>query len=77
VAESLALQVTSPVLWEDTVRHMAGRGVSVFVEVGPGRTLASLIRRILPEAVVIGVSDTDSLRRATEKLHSYALEVVS
>jgi [acyl-carrier-protein] S-malonyltransferase len=77
IAEGLAAQVTSPVLWEEVVLDMARRGVRVFLELGPGKTLASLVARILPEATVLGVSDPASLARTAEALGDYALEVVS
>jgi [acyl-carrier-protein] S-malonyltransferase len=46
VAPSLVRQVTSPVLWEGSVRHMIAQGTSFFLEVGPGKVLAGLGRRI-------------------------------
>lgn len=46
VVPSLVDQVTSPVLWEDSVRKMIAEGVDAFIEVGPGKVLAGLIRRI-------------------------------
>ena len=59
VAPSLVRQVTSPVLWEDSVKVMVERGVTVFVELGPGKVLAGLIKRIdkQPTAVSFGVPD--------------------
>lgn len=77
LARGLETQVASPVLWEDIVRDMGARGVKVFVELGPGRTLASLISRILPGATVLGVSDLASLAETVAALGTYALEVVS
>ncbi len=44
--ELLFRQMTSPVLWERTVRNLASRGVSEFLEPGPGRVLTGLMRRI-------------------------------
>lgn len=76
-ARNLAAQVTAPVLWEDTVRAMAAAGVDIYLELGPGKTLASLIARIVPGAVVLGISDRASLARAVEAIGDYALEGVS
>jgi [acyl-carrier-protein] S-malonyltransferase len=77
VAPGLEKQISSPVFWEDSIRDMGRRGVDTFIEVGPGRTLASLISRILPQATIVNVGDLTSLERAVETLAPYALEVVS
>jgi [acyl-carrier-protein] S-malonyltransferase len=42
----LVRQVLQPVLWEDTMRALLGHGVAVFHEVGPGRVLAGLMKRV-------------------------------
>lgn len=60
-ADLLARQVSSPVLWEQTVRNMAADGAKAFVEVGAGRTLTGLIRKILPEARAVNVADREGL----------------
>jgi len=46
IVPSLVKQVTSPVLWEDSIRAMVGKGSSTFLELGPGKVLSGLIRRI-------------------------------
>ena len=59
VAPSLVRQVTSPVLWEDSVNAMVERGVTAFLELGPGKVLAGLIKRIdkQPAAVSFGAPE--------------------
>jgi [acyl-carrier-protein] S-malonyltransferase len=42
----LVKQVTSPVLWEDSVRKMIAAGATAFIEVGPGKVLSGLIKAI-------------------------------
>jgi [acyl-carrier-protein] S-malonyltransferase len=42
----LVRQVLSPVLWEQSVRHMLAQGYDKFYEIGPGRVLAGLLKRI-------------------------------
>jgi [acyl-carrier-protein] S-malonyltransferase len=46
--EELTEHLVHGVQWTDTIRHMAADGVTDFVEVGPGRVLTGLIRRIVP-----------------------------
>jgi len=48
-------QVTSPVRWEETIRNMIDDGFNEFVEVGPGKVLQGLVKRISPDAVVSGI----------------------
>lgn len=48
IKDNLVSQVRSPVLWEDSIRYLAEQGVKRFVEVGPGKVLSGLLRRIDP-----------------------------
>ncbi len=50
IKASLVKQLDSPLLWEDSVRNMTDSGVDAFVEVGPGKVLSGLIKRIAPDA---------------------------
>jgi [acyl-carrier-protein] S-malonyltransferase len=54
--EALVRQVVSPVRWEETIEAMASFGVTRFVEVGPGRVLAGLARKIAKGAAVTSVA---------------------
>jgi len=58
---SLVRQLPSSVLWEDSVKAMAAKGINTFVEIGPGAVLTGLIKRILPDAVTLNVNDPKSL----------------
>jgi len=46
IKQLLIKQVTAPVLWEDSVRKMIAGGISSFIEVGPGKVLTGLIKKI-------------------------------
>ncbi|MFO7955847.1 MAG: ACP S-malonyltransferase [Candidatus Brocadiia bacterium] len=46
IRELLALQVTSSVRWADGMRWLAGQGITDYLEVGPGKVLRGLLRRI-------------------------------
>ncbi len=61
IRASLVRQLPSSVLWEDSVKAMAGLGVKTFVEIGPGTVLTGLVKRILPDATTLNVHDPKSL----------------
>ncbi len=46
IRELLVRQVLQPVLWEQTMRNFLGQGMDLFVEIGPGRVLAGLLKRV-------------------------------
>lgn len=46
IASTLAAQVTQPVRWEDSMRRMMADGFDTFYEIGPGRVLAGLLKRV-------------------------------
>lgn len=55
ISHNLVMQLTAPVLWTRTIRNMAGDGASLFTEVGPGKALQGMIKKIAPDAVVTGI----------------------
>jgi [acyl-carrier-protein] S-malonyltransferase len=59
----LLRQVASPVRWTDCVRRLAAEGATAFVEVGPGRVLSGLVRRILSDARGHSIEDPDGLEK--------------
>ena len=60
----LAAQVYSPVRWTETIRAMVAAGGDRFVECGPGKVLAGLVRRIDKSLPVFSVDDYDGLQKA-------------
>lgn len=62
IVDSLVKQVSAPVLWEDSVQWMVEQGVTTFVEIGPGKVLSGLIKKIAPaETTILSVQDGESL----------------
>jgi [acyl-carrier-protein] S-malonyltransferase len=63
--ELLVRQVTSPVRWREIVELLAGHGIRTWLEVGPGKVLRGLLRRILPktEYVAHGIDKPRSVRQ--------------
>jgi [acyl-carrier-protein] S-malonyltransferase len=59
--EALIRQVSSPVLWEASVRTLVDVGVSTFLELGPGRVLTGLIKKTDRAVRVLNVEDSDGL----------------
>jgi len=53
IKKNLLMQLTSPVLWTQTVRAMVANGATDFTEIGPGTTLQGLIKRIAGPSVTI------------------------
>ena len=61
VLDALVRQVTAPVRWQEVVARLVEEGAGTFIEVGPGKVLSGLIRRIAPQARVLNVEDRASL----------------
>ena len=59
--EKMPKQIYSSVRWTQTIEKMVADGVEIFVEIGPGKVLAGLNKKIAPESVVYNVYDKDSL----------------
>jgi [acyl-carrier-protein] S-malonyltransferase len=62
--DALVHQVSAPVLWEGIVRHLASAGVTTYVEVGPGRVLGGLVKKIQKDAQVLAFAapeDVDAI----------------
>ena len=59
-------QVKNPVLWQQTIENMIKDGADTFVEVGPGKTLCGLIKKISPTCSVYNVENKESLYKTLE-----------
>ncbi|HEY5618427.1 MAG TPA: ACP S-malonyltransferase [Vicinamibacterales bacterium] len=59
--DALVRQVSAPVLWEAIVRRLASDGVTTYVEVGPGRVLGGLVKKIHKEAQVLSFAEPGDL----------------
>jgi [acyl-carrier-protein] S-malonyltransferase len=57
----LIKQVSSSVLWDDSVRNMIDMGVDTFIEVGPGKTLSAFVKKIDRNVSIFNVEDMESL----------------
>jgi [acyl-carrier-protein] S-malonyltransferase len=64
----LETQVSSSVLWMQSVETMIADGVDTFVEIGPGRTLAGFIKKISREVKVLNVASWEDVEKVTGEL---------
>lgn len=62
VRELLVAQVSAPVKWDASVREMVRLGVESFVEVGPGKVLSGLVKRIDKEVSTANIEDTAGIK---------------
>jgi [acyl-carrier-protein] S-malonyltransferase len=63
VGKLLVRQIDSPVLWQQSVQAMAEAGVTHALEIGPGKVLAGLVKRIDKRVQVLSVGDAESIAK--------------
>jgi [acyl-carrier-protein] S-malonyltransferase len=68
IKEKLLEQLYSPVLWEDSVQKMIDLGVDTFIEVGPGKVLTGLVKKINRSVKTYSVSDEESCQAVIDAL---------
>jgi [acyl-carrier-protein] S-malonyltransferase len=68
IKQKLIEQLYSPVLWEDSVNKMIELGVDTFIEIGPGKVLSGLVKKINRSVKTFSISDQESLLATVEAL---------
>ncbi|GAB4463821.1 MAG: ACP S-malonyltransferase [Burkholderiaceae bacterium] len=68
IRDALARQAAGPVRWAETIAKMAADGVTHVVEIGPGKVLSGLTRRIAPDVESLAIGDPASLQDALARL---------
>lgn len=63
IKNNLHSQVTSPVRWEETINNMIADGFDEFYEIGPGKILQGLVKRINPDAKLFGIDKYEDLEQ--------------
>jgi [acyl-carrier-protein] S-malonyltransferase len=66
VCDKLTRQVSSPVLWLQTIENMTANGVGKCIEIGPGKVLTGLVRQISMDVTYTNIENTESLRNTLE-----------
>ncbi len=62
VKEELLRQLCNCLLWQQSIEYMVDKGVSTFIEIGPGKVLTGLVKRISKEAETINIGDAEAVR---------------
>jgi [acyl-carrier-protein] S-malonyltransferase len=62
VKTELKKQLLSPVQWQRSIEYMIKQGVTGFIEIGPGKVLTGLIRRINKEVTTLNINDLASIK---------------
>jgi [acyl-carrier-protein] S-malonyltransferase len=64
IQEKLVAQVSSSVRWTQTILEFKAQGFTRYIEAGPGKVLAGLVKKIDPTAMVVSVGDPAGLEQA-------------
>jgi [acyl-carrier-protein] S-malonyltransferase len=65
---NLVRQIQSPVQWQKIIEAMKETGIETIIEVGPGKTLSGLAKKIAPDLTVLNVEDAESLAVAVGQM---------
>lgn len=65
---SLLKQISSSLYWEDSINRMTAEGFDTFIEIGPGKVLSGLVKRIAKDAKVLNVEDAKSMNETLAAL---------
>lgn len=68
IKQALVNQLHQPVLWADTIKVMVDQGITDVIEVGPGKVLTGLNKRIDKSLTALPVFDSASLNKALEQI---------
>ena len=68
VKDLLATQVSNSVKWIQCVEAMLADGVDTFIEIGPGKTLSSFVKKINKEVTIVNVDKYEDLAKVKESL---------
>jgi [acyl-carrier-protein] S-malonyltransferase len=63
ISEGLIKQLTSPIFWQECMERLLADGVEEFYEIGPGKILAGLMKRISRKAKITSIGTLDELKQ--------------
>ena len=62
IKQLLIKQIESPVRWRESIEYMISQGTNTFVEIGPGKVLSGLIKRINKEVKVLNIDKLEDIQ---------------
>jgi [acyl-carrier-protein] S-malonyltransferase len=65
IKKELSTQLRHCIQWQRSVEYMMYNGITTFYEIGPGKVLSGLIRRIKPELQILNISEIEDILRLT------------
>ncbi len=72
IISTLKMQMQSPVKWQETIENMISDGYTDFIEVGPGKTLCGLIKKISKDVNVYSVENAETLAQVVQAVKNNA-----
>lgn len=69
IKKALERQIDHPVLWEDAMKKLISEDIDLFIEVGPGKVLQGLLRKIDRKLSVLGVQTPQDLEKIKDSFH--------
>ncbi len=77
IKDTLKGQLVNPIKWVDSIEFLLGRGVDTFIEIGPGKVLSGLTKRIArknnKDITVLSTSDLRDIENTISKLQERGL----
>ncbi|APS00267.1 ACP S-malonyltransferase [Pajaroellobacter abortibovis] len=70
----LIRQIDHPVQWEETIRLIESKGIQIALEIGPGKVLAGLVKRISPSISTFSLGDLQSFKKVDTLMEKYRVE---
>lgn len=68
LAEIMARQTKNPIYWQETIENMKSDGIHTFIELGPGKTLSGLVRKIDDNLITMNIEDSNTLMKTMDTL---------
>jgi [acyl-carrier-protein] S-malonyltransferase len=71
--ENLSMQMSNSVRWCQTIEYLLGQGVTDFIEIGPGKALSGMVKKIDKSARIHNIEDSSSLQQTLTSLQATAV----